>query len=246
VVDAEAFYSRMATPEPGDDRLLAQSRLIEAPPVPAAHRGPDEAEAAARRFYGHQDAQDRVEPAGRENVPPKPEAAPAPPDDVQREHEERRQAESDRAERMYDLPMDTDGPRFDEPVMDSYSAEIPDDLANNLQPGEAQQIGQALIAAGLGNTTAASFMKMGVEASRNGPLADHEIQKRNADGMKALKERWGDQTGAKLQTAKAMIQKASAKWPGLTNYLNATGLGSDPKLIQELVARAERKPGGNR
>jgi hypothetical protein len=157
--------------------------------------------------------------------------------------EQRRQEEADRAERMYDLPMSDDNPRFDEPVMDRFVPEIPDDLAGNLMEGEAQQIGQALVAAGLGNTTAASFIKMGVEASRKGPLSDHQIQQRNADGMKALQERWGDQTPAKLELAKGMIREASAKWPGLTNYLNATGLGSDPKLIQQLVARAERRPG---
>jgi hypothetical protein len=32
----------------------------------------------------------------------------------------------------------------------------------------------------------------------------------------------------------------------LTNYLNPTGLGSDPGLIQKLAARAERKPGRRR
>jgi hypothetical protein len=162
---------------------------------------------------------------------------------VQEIDEQRRQEEADRAERMYDLPMSDDNPRFDEPVMDRFVPEIPDDLAGNLMEGEAQQIGQALVAAGLGNTTAASFIKMGVEASRKGPLSDHQIQQRNADGMKALQERWGDQTPAKLELAKGMIREASAKWPGLTNYLNATGLGSDPKLIQQLVARAERRPG---
>jgi hypothetical protein len=40
-----------------------------------------------------------------------------------------------------------------------------------------------------------------------------------------------------------MTQQASVKWSGLKEYLNATGLGSDPKLIQQLVARAERRPG---
>jgi hypothetical protein len=84
---------------------------------------------------------------------------------------------------------------------------------------------------------------MGVEASRRGPLSDHQIQQRNADGMKVLQERWGDQVPAKLQAAKAMIQEAAAKWPGLPEYLERTGLGSDPKLIQQLVARAERRPG---
>jgi hypothetical protein len=157
--------------------------------------------------------------------------------------EQRRQDDADRANALYDLPMDTDNPRFDEPVMDTFTAEIPDNLAINLKDGEGEQIGQVLVAAGLGNTTAASFMKMGVAASRNGPLSDHQIQQKNADGMKVLEQRWGDQTAAKLQVAKAMIQEASAKWPGLKDYLNATGLGSDPKLIQQLVARAERRPG---
>ena len=157
--------------------------------------------------------------------------------------EERRQEEADRANRLYDLPMTDDGPRFDEPVMDTFTAEIPDDLAVNLKDGEQAQIGEALQAADLGITTAKSFLQMGVEASRNGPLADHEIQKRNADGMKVLQERWGDQTGAKLQMARSMIRDAEAKWPGLKEYLNVTGLGSDAKLIQQLVARAERRPG---
>jgi hypothetical protein len=162
--------------------------------------------------------------------------------------EQRRQEEAERANALYDLPMDPggDNPRFDEPVMDRFSAEIPDDMAANLQPGEGEQIGRAFIAAGLGNTTAASFMRMGVEASRRGPLSDHQIEQRNVEGMAALEQRWGDQTGQKLELAKGMIREAEKQWPGLRNYLNATGLGSDPKLIQQLVARAERRPGRNR
>jgi hypothetical protein len=157
--------------------------------------------------------------------------------------EQRRQEEADRANKLYDLPMDVDGPRFDEPVMDTFTAEIPDEMAANLQPGEGEQIGQAFIAAGLGNTTAASFMRMGVEASRRGPLSKHQIQQRNVESLAALEQRWGDQTGAKLELAKGMIAEAEKQWPGLKEYLNATGLGSDPKLIQQLVARAERRPG---
>jgi hypothetical protein len=218
---AADFYAKMATPEPPKAEGVlgaarsAQERLSVSPSQSAKPTAPRDVEAPG-------EASEMT---------------------VAEIDEQRRQEEEGRANRLYDLPMDTDGPRFDEPVMDRFEVEVPDDLANNLKDGEGEQIGQALIAAGLGNTTAASFMKMGVAASRNGPLADHEIAKRNSDGMAALKERWGDQTGAKLQTAKAMIQKASAKWPGLTNYLNATGLGSDPKLIQQLVARAERRPG---
>jgi hypothetical protein len=160
--------------------------------------------------------------------------------------EQRREKDAETANKLFDLPMDADGPRFDEPVMDRFTAEIPDDLHANLQPGEGEQIGQAFIAAGLGNTTAASFMRMGVEASRRGPLGDDQIERRNAEGMQALEQRWGDQMPAKLELARGMIAEAEKQWPGLRNYLNATGLGSDPKLIQQLVARAERRPGRGR
>jgi hypothetical protein len=60
--------------------------------------------------------------------------------------EQRRQEEADRANRLYDLPMDTDGPRFGEPVTDRFAPEIADDIAVNLKEGEGEQIGQALVA----------------------------------------------------------------------------------------------------
>jgi hypothetical protein len=60
--------------------------------------------------------------------------------------------------------------------------------------------------------------------------------------MEALTAKWGDRAGEKIELAKGMIRDAEKQWPGLTNYLNATGLGSDPKL----VARAERRPGRGR
>src|SRR4051812_42787269 len=39
-----------------------------------------------------------------------------------------------------------------------------------------------------------------------------------------------------------LIREALQRWPGLSEYLERTGLGSDPKLIQQLAARAERRP----
>ena len=77
-------------------------------------------------------------------------------------------------------------------------------------------------------------------------MSDDQVQQRNTAGMQALSEKWGPKTGEKLELAKGMIRDAEKQWPGLRNYLNATGLGSDPKLIQQLVARAERRPGRNR
>lgn len=223
-IDAEDFYARMDKPTPPmPEGVLGAARSAQQTPVASGPSDPT------------------PDPVHR-TVAPSGEVE---KQTAQATDEQRRQEEADRANSLYDLPMDPDGdnPRFDEPLMDTFTAEIPADLAGNLAEGEGAQIGEALIAAGLGITTAASFIRMGVEASRRGPLSDHQIQQRNAEGMAALKARWGDQAGAKVQVAKAMIREASAKWPGLTNYLNATGLGSDPKLIQQLVARAERRPG---
>jgi hypothetical protein len=246
VVDAEAFYSRMSTPEPGaDERLLAQSKLVVQQPVPAPPRGPDEAEAQAQRFYGLGAAQDRAEPAAGHSAQKTPEATPAAPDDAQREHEERNQRQEEMAESMFgDLPAD--GVRYDEVELSSpneFSLEVPDDLAANLGEGEAQQITSAFIEAGVGRTFAVDLVRQGIEASRRGPLTDEQVQRRNGAGMDALTAKWGDKAGQKIQLAKGMINAAEAKWPGVKAYLNATGLGSDPKLIQQLVARAERRPG---
>jgi hypothetical protein len=46
-----------------------------------------------------------------------------------------------------------------------------------------------------------------------------------------------------MEATRGMIRDVEAKWPKLTNYLTATGLGGDPRLIQKLAARAERRPG---
>jgi hypothetical protein len=144
-IDPEAFYVAMPKPNAPNDRMLVQSRLVvEAPQpsAPATPRGPDEAEAAARRFYGQQEVQDRANVATGNSVAPKPEATPAPSDEAQREHEQRRQQEADLAERMFGgTPMD--GVRYDEVELTSpaeFSLDVPEDLAANLGAGEAQQI----------------------------------------------------------------------------------------------------------
>jgi hypothetical protein len=252
---AESFYATMDKPvPPSDERLLAQDRLVVAPPPRPTPTGPDAldaAEAAARRFYGYPEPQERAGDAvGR--IPPRTsEAAQEPPGgpdgpSMQERHEQFRQAEAARAEALFgDLPMG-DGVRYDEPEMTGpreFSLEVPDDLAANLGEGEAAQITAAFIESGVGRTMANDLVRQGIEASRRGPLTDHQIQQRNVAGMAALTAKWGDRTPAKLALAKAMVREASAKWPGLPDYLQHTGLGSDPKLIQQLVARAERRPG---
>jgi hypothetical protein len=149
---------------------------------------------------------------------------------------------------MYgDTPMD--GVRYDEPELTSpqeFSLEVPDDLAGNLQEGEAQQITSAFIEAGVGRTMANDLLRQGIEASRRGPLSDDAVERRNAEGMQALTAKWGPKTGEKLALAKGMIAEAEKQWSGIKAYLNATDLGLYPKVIQQLVARAERRPGRGR
>jgi hypothetical protein len=245
-LDPEGFYSRMPKPDAGNDRMLAQSRLVVPATAPTtAPRGPDEAEAAARRFYGQEPAQDRVQPVAGNSAAQTPEATQRPSDDAQREHEQRRQQEADRAERMFgETPMD--GVRYDEVELTSpneFSLEVPDDLAANLGEGEAQQIVSGFIEAGVGRSFAVDLVRQGIEASRRGPLSVEAVERRNADGMAALTAKWGDKAGEKIELARGMINAAERKWPGVKDYLNRSGLGSDPKLIQQLVARAERRPG---
>jgi hypothetical protein len=47
----------------------------------------------------------------------------------------------------------------------------------------------------------------------------------------------------KGEPVRGMINEAEKWWPSVKTYLNATGLGSEPKLIRQLVARAERGRG---
>ncbi len=61
--------------------------------------------------------------------------------------------------------------------------------------------------------------------------------------MRRARRRWGGQAEAKLIMARARIVEADQRWQGMREYLERSGLGSDPKLIQQLAARAERRPG---
>ena len=58
--------------------------------------------------------------------------------------------------------------------------------------------------------------------------------------IKTLQVRWGYCMTEKLEVARGMIREAAMWCPGLTNYLNVTGLGSDPWLIQKLAERRRR------
>ncbi|MHB8744588.1 MAG: hypothetical protein ACYC9L_15910, partial [Sulfuricaulis sp.] len=60
------------------------------------------------------------------------------------------------------------------------------------------------------------------------------------DAMAQLKTTWGNNTDAKMATAKAYVEKVSQQWPGFKDWLKTTGLGNDPAFIRALVAKAEK------
>jgi hypothetical protein len=51
---------------------------------------------------------------------------------------------------------------------------------------------------------------------------------------------FGDQTAAKIETARKLIQTLEAKRPGLVELLERTGLGNNAAVILQIVNHAER------
>jgi hypothetical protein len=132
---------------------------------------------------------------GKKKTGRTPEATQAPPDGPdelsEAQREQRRQEKADRAEQMFGgTPMD--GVRYDEVELTSpneFSLDVPEDLAANLGEGEAQQIVGGFIEAGVGRTFAVDLVRQGIVASRRGPLSVEAVERRNADGMTALREK---------------------------------------------------------
>lgn len=56
--------------------------------------------------------------------------------------------------------------------------------------------------------------------------------------MAELKALWGDRYDAKVAAARELVRKAAEKNPEITEFLNRTKLGNDPKFIRKLAARA--------
>jgi hypothetical protein len=57
-------------------------------------------------------------------------------------------------------------------------------------------------------------------------------------GVAELKALWGDRYDAKVAAARELVRKAAEKNPQVTEFLNQTKLGNDPKFIRKLAARA--------
>ncbi|MCG5240864.1 hypothetical protein ACIU1J_05465 [Azospirillum doebereinerae] len=59
--------------------------------------------------------------------------------------------------------------------------------------------------------------------------------------MSALRQPHGTETDAKIAAARGMIERAAQRWPGVWDFLDRSGLGNSPHLIEQLAARAARR-----
>lgn len=114
---------------------------------------------------------------------------------------------------------------------------LPGDLLPQMDPAEVEQFREALVAGGAGSTTARQVMTV-AEGYMRGTAEPMTMEA----GRAALEQRFGRHAAAKVAAAQEVIAKASAKWPGLVGWLEETGAGNDPRLIEKLAARASKMP----
>ena len=137
---------------------------------------------------------------------------------------------------LYD-PMGDGVVYGEQPLRDAAAVQIdlPQDVAGQLGADELPQVKAALIAAEVGHTLAGSFIQQATVAMRN-PITTTPEQAETA-----LRQKFGSSADAKLAAARGMIEKAAERWPAVWDFLDRTGLGNSPRLIEQLAARAARR-----
>jgi hypothetical protein len=148
------------------------------------------------------------------------------------------------ADLLFDLPQD--GVQYGELSIERPEAvplDLPAEMAAAAVPGELDQVKAAFVSAGIGSTLANALAEQGKEVFRNGPMPADQAAAMEVSTMAELNRKWGSKAPAKIAAAQSVIAEAAKSWPGIVEYLNASGLGNDPKLIARLAARAERRPG---
>jgi hypothetical protein len=148
------------------------------------------------------------------------------------------------ADLLFDLPQD--GVQYGELSIERPEAvplDLPAEMAAAALPGQLDQVKAAFVSAGIGSTLANALVEQGKEVFRNGPMPADQAAAMEVSTMAELNRKWGSKAPAKIAAAQSVIAEAAQSWPGIVEYLNASGLGNDPKLIARLAARAERRPG---
>ncbi|WP_305343749.1 hypothetical protein [Hydrogenophaga sp.] len=153
---------------------------------------------------------------------------------------------------LYDDPIEIAGstPRLDEPDLSS-AAEVPADLnlgeyAQLIQHAEVAQVRDAIVAAELGASTSAALMdaaRMAIRQRGGSAMTAAEAQAASKACESELRRAWGEKYDTNLAKARETFQKAVAKAPALRQFMVDSGLGSDPKVLKLLAARAAKRPG---
>lgn len=142
-----------------------------------------------------------------------------------------------------DLPVldgFSDGVRWAEPgavnVTDYGNVMSPPPGQTFTEPAEVALAKLAMLHAGVGITLAGKFFGMFLESAKGNPAKLTE-----AKAMETLQGRFGDKTAATIEDARGFVRQLGAKWPGVTRFLNESGLGNDPRMIALLAQASRRK-----
>lgn len=146
---------------------------------------------------------------------------------------------SDPALVLYDTPSDGvwyGEPPFEQP--DAVPINLPQDVVGQIGAGELPQVKAAFVSAGVGQTLANSFLDQATSAIRE-PITTTPEQ-----AHAVLRQKFGAGADAKIAAARATIARAAEKWPQVYEFLDRSGLGNSPRLIEQLAAHAERRAQG--
>ena len=93
---------------------------------------------------------------------------------------------------------------------------------------------RAAVKMGLGHTAMQAVWAAAVDASRN------PIKTTPEAAEAALAAKWGDSTPAKLDAARAWIDKAETAWPDIRIWLRTSGSGNNPGFVEFIASQAAR------
>jgi hypothetical protein len=211
------------------------------PPVVTRPAGPSVLSAAQALYGGSHPAPPQPAAPARVQAAPVAAAAPTVPATAAKPESNGPSA----AELLYgDLPQD--GIQYGEPVLDRPEAvplDLPKDMAAAAQAGELDLVRHAFVDAGIGHQLANALVEDAKAAYLAGPMPADKVAAMEVSTMAALTKKWGSKTEAKIAAAQSVIADAAVRWPGIKDWLEQSGMGNCPKLIQRLAARAERRPG---
>lgn len=118
-----------------------------------------------------------------------------------------------------------------------YAAVMPyPEGANAKNSPEFELAKRAMVKLGVGITSARAFYLMALHVHRYGAL-----QVNDEDAMRELREIYGDELEARLESVRALAREVAKSWPGFADYLNRTRLGSYPAFVRLMAQVAEQR-----